>query len=69
MVTVIFPPVVAEVTVVEFVLVVFKTTAAEEIVTVPFAIAPLVMTPAEEIEPPVPSSAINPPLVVMLPAI
>ena len=68
MVTVRFPPVVAEVKVVEFVLVVFKTTAAEEIVTVPFAIAPLVMTPAVEIKPPVPSNAINPPFVVMLPA-
>ena len=66
--TVKFPPVVADVKVVILVLVVFKTTAAEEMVTVPLAIEPLVMTPVAEIEPPVPSSAIKPPFVVMLEA-
>ena len=66
--TVMFPPVIDDVKVVVFVLVVFKTMAAEVIVTVPFAMAPLVITPAAEMDPPVPSNAIKPPLVVILPA-
>ena len=63
------PPVVDDVKVVVFELVVFKTVVVDAIVTVPFAMAPLVITPPAEIEPPVPSSAIKPPLVAMLLAI
>ena len=50
-------------------LVVFKTTPEPRRVTVPLFIAPLVMTPVDDIEPPVPSKAIKPPFVVILLAI
>ena len=68
-VTAALPPVVLEVTVVVPAVVVLKTAPAEAMVTIPLASAPLVMAPAAEIEPPVPSSARKPPLVVILPAI